>query len=117
MDYTDRLEASLLKAIVDDRGERGADKLAMMLLEADTNITWLVGLRYNCAQAILWRRRVIFTAPVSLDQFKSQRRLNPEGKEFYTREELLEWIPTQKWSWLHPRYQWILQDSKQLWND
>ncbi|MCU4973976.1 hypothetical protein OB955_14680 [Halobacteria archaeon AArc-m2/3/4] len=117
MHYADRLEASLSKAIVDDRGEHGADKLATMLLEADTTITWLVGLRYNCAQAILWRRRVIFTAPVSLDQFKSQRRVNPEGKEFYNREELLEWISDQTWSWLHPRYRWILQGSEQLWND
>ncbi|WP_317175893.1 hypothetical protein [Halomontanus rarus] len=90
MHYTERLEADLLEAIIDDRGERGADQLATMLLEANTNITWLVGLRYNCAQAILWRRSVIFTAPVSLKQFQNQRQVNPEGKEFYNREELLE---------------------------
>ena len=110
--HTDRrLAADLAAAITDVRDpddELAVETVTDYLLDEDRINRYLIGLQDDCTRASFYctATRSIAYKPVTGD---SPSELVDTVPGVTNRHDLRVWIDDQEWSWLHPRYRWIVE--------
>ncbi len=107
-----KLEEELIEAIVDVRhndDELDVEQVTEYLLAEDQINRYLIGLQDDCTRASFYctATRSIAYKPVTGE---SPSKLVDTVTGVTNRQQLRDWIVDQEWSWIHPRFQWLLAD-------
>lgn len=116
MSHERRLEADLRATLADAYGEDRARDLTRALLEVDEVNRYLIGLRDGATRALFYRTdsRSIADEPVATNSQAGDERRRQSTEHvpsIVNRTHLREWIANREWTWLHPRYRWIVAEG------
>ncbi|APX95868.1 hypothetical protein [Natronorubrum daqingense] len=105
------LESDLQSAILSVRQEDddlAIDEISEYLLSEDQINRYLIGLQDECTRASFYctTTRSIAYKPVAGE---SPSKLVDTVPGIVDRAQLRDWIVSQEWSWIHPRYRWLLE--------
>lgn len=111
--YERQLETDLESAILAVRQEGDgldAGRVSAYLLGEDQINRYLIGLQNDCTRASFYcaATRSIAYKPVTGG---SPSELADTVPGTTNRRQLRDWIVEQDWSWLHPRYRWLLESD------
>ncbi|GAB7017728.1 hypothetical protein [Halostagnicola bangensis] len=106
------LEESLIEAIDDVRhnsDDLDVDEVSEYILGEDQINRYLIGLQDDCTRASFYctATRSIAYKPVTGE---SPSKLVDTVTGVSNRQQLRDWIVDQEWSWIHPRFRWLLTD-------
>ncbi|MXV64211.1 hypothetical protein GS429_19500 [Natronorubrum sp. JWXQ-INN-674] len=111
MGHERQLEADLEAAIGAVRrpdDDLDIEQVSEYLLTEDRINRYLIGLQDDCTRASFYctATRSIAYKPVAGE---SPSKLVDTVTGVANREQLRDWIVDQEWSWIHPRYRWLLE--------
>ncbi|SDK23365.1 hypothetical protein [Natronorubrum texcoconense] len=113
MEHERQLESDLEAAILDvrrDDDELDIGQISEYLLSEDRINRYLIGLQDECTRASFYctATRSIAYKPVTGE---SPSKLVDTVPGLANRQQLRDWIVDQEWSWIHPRYRWLLESE------
>ncbi|RQH02292.1 hypothetical protein [Natrarchaeobius oligotrophus] len=108
-DHERRLRADLVEAIsaVNHRTAVDVEAVSEYLLEEDQINRYLVGLQDECTRASFYctaTRSIVYKSITE----EPPSTLAGTVPDVANRRRLRDWIVDQEWSWIHPRYRWLL---------
>ena len=114
MEHERHLEADLRTAIEGvrrDDDDLDIEEVSSYLLSEDRINRYLIGLQDDCTRASFYctATRSIAYKPVT---GQSPSELVDTVSGVTNRQRLRDWIVDQEWSWIHPRYRWLLEDER-----
>ncbi|WP_440769165.1 hypothetical protein [Natronorubrum sp. DTA28] len=113
MEHERQLESDLEAAILEvrrDDDELDIGKVSEYLLSEDRINRYLIGLQDECTRASFYctATRSIAYKPVTGE---SPSKLVDTVPGLANRKQLRDWIVDQEWSWIHPRYRWLIDSE------
>ncbi|MCU4741168.1 hypothetical protein [Natronoglomus mannanivorans] len=108
MDPETRLEADLRNRLAETRSDERADELCHRLLEKDTVNEYLIGLQDDCTRALFYNTATRSITNEPLEESDSDSAPTEHIPNITNRNRLRAWIVDREWSWIHPRYRWIV---------
>jgi len=111
MEHERQLEADLrasIAAVRRDGDDFDIEQVSTYLLTEDRINRYLIGLQDDCTRASFYctATRSIAYKPVT---GQSPSKLVDTVSGVANRAQLRDWIVDQEWSWIHPRYRWLLE--------
>lgn len=110
MEHERQLKADLEGAIRDvrrDEADLDVEQVSGYLFEEDRINRYLIGLQDGCTRASFYctTTRSIAYKPVTGEPPST---LVDTVPGITNRGQLRDWIVDQEWSWIHPRYRWLI---------